>query len=53
MGLKNLQNINNTVAVYNIILCIKYASNILDKIPPLFYLFGNKAEYNNNLLLNI
>ena len=33
------------MAVYNIILYTKYIGSILDKAPPLFYLFSSKAEY--------
>ena len=36
---------DNTAAVYNIIPHIKYTSGVLDKTPPLFYLFNSEAEY--------
>jgi len=36
---------DNTIAVYDIMPRIKRTGNILDKIPPPFYLFGNKVEY--------
>ena len=36
---------DNTIVVCDIIPRIKRTSSILDKTPPLFYLFSNKAEY--------
>jgi len=36
---------DDTAAIYNIMPRIKRTSSALDKIPPLFYPFGNKAEY--------
>ena len=36
---------DDTAAVYNIIPRIERASSVLNKTPPLFYLFGSEAEY--------
>ena len=36
---------DNTAAVYNIMPRTKHTSYTPDEIPPLFYLFGSKAEY--------
>ena len=36
---------DDTAVIYNIMPHIKHTGGVLDKIPPLFYPFGSKAEY--------
>ena len=42
---RNLQTVDNTAAVCDIMLCIEHTGSALDKTPPLFYPFSSKAEY--------
>ena len=42
---RNLQTVDDTVAVCDIMLYIERTGSALDKTPPLFYPFSSEAEY--------